>query len=81
MKSRADFTDHSFKRRYRKKALGPAEKRELVGYAREDFGMSLQQACAVFCLSTSVFYYREKRKDGSQSSNRSYNQCLYCWEK
>lgn len=63
---RADFTDHSFKRRYRKKALGPAEKRELVGYAREDFGMSLRQACAIFCLSTSVFYYRAKRKDDTE---------------
>nr|WP_240904679.1 IS3 family transposase [Sphingobacterium sp. SGR-19] len=63
---RADITDHGFKRRYRKKALGPAEKRELVGYAREYFGMSLRQACAIFCLSTSVFYYRSTRKDDTE---------------
>src|SRR5690606_24766951 len=49
-----------------KKALGSAEKRELVGYAREDFGMSLRQACAVFNISTSVFYYRAKRKDDTE---------------
>src|SRR5690606_40575864 len=50
----------------KKKALGPAEKRELVGYAREDFGMSLRQVCAVFNISTSVFYYRAKRTDDTE---------------
>src|SRR5690606_10462396 len=63
---RADPSDHGFKRRHRKKALGPAEKRELVGYVREDFGMSLRQACATFNISTSVFYYRAKRRDDTE---------------
>src|SRR5690606_38712561 len=57
---------HGLKRRHRKKALGPAEKRELVGYVREDFGMSLRQACATFNISTSVFYYRAKRRDDTE---------------
>src|SRR5690606_13247107 len=35
-------------------------------YAREDFGMSLRQACAVFNISTSVFYYRAKRRDDTE---------------
>src|SRR5690606_35529421 len=33
---------------------------------REYFGMSLRQACAIFCLSTSVFYYRSTRKDDTE---------------
>jgi len=37
-----DASKRSFKRCNRKKALGPAEKRELVGYARETFQMSLR---------------------------------------
>ncbi|WP_410528474.1 IS3 family transposase [Sphingobacterium sp. SGR-19] len=28
--------------------------------------MSLRQACAIFCLSTSVFYYRSTRKDDTE---------------
>jgi len=28
--------------------------------------MSLRQACVLFCISTSVFYYRAKRKDDSE---------------
>lgn len=41
----------------------PAEKRELVTYSRETFKLSLRQACILFNISTSVFYYKVKRKD------------------
>jgi len=37
-----------------------------VGYAREAFKLSLRQACMLFCISTSVYYYRAKRKDDSE---------------
>lgn len=60
---RTDFTKHHFERRYRKKALVPAERRELITYAKESFSISLRQACELFRISTSVFYYKAKRKD------------------
>lgn len=41
----------------------PAERRELVTYAKESFSISLRQACELFRISTSVFYYKAKRKD------------------
>ncbi|WP_260291990.1 IS3 family transposase [Sphingobacterium sp. JUb56] len=49
-----------------KKALGPVEKREIVGYALEYFGMSLRQACSSFNISTSVYRYVAKRKDDTE---------------
>jgi putative transposase len=42
--------------------LTPAEKRELVDYARNEYRMSLRQACVLFLLSTSVYYYRAKHR-------------------
>lgn len=39
----------------------PAEKRELVDYARTQHKCSLRQACLLFSLSTSVYYYKAKR--------------------
>lgn len=39
------------------------ERRELVHYAREQYVMSLRQACPLFSMSTSVFYYQAKRKE------------------
>lgn len=41
----------------------PAEKRELVDYARNGHNLSFRQACLLFCLSSSVYYYQAKRKD------------------
>ncbi|AEW87308.1 IS3 family transposase [Flavobacterium columnare] len=41
----------------------PAEKRELVIYVGKRFKMSFRQACKLFCISTSVFYYKSKRKN------------------
>lgn len=38
-----------------------------MGYSREAYKMSLRQACVLFCISTSVFYHRAKRKDGDDS--------------
>ncbi|MDV3509056.1 hypothetical protein CMU89_16720 [Elizabethkingia anophelis] len=49
-----------------KKVLGSAEKRELVGYSREEFGTSLRQACKLFNISTSGYYYQAKRSDDSE---------------
>ena len=37
-----------------------------MSYARASFGMSLRQACYVFGISTSVFYYQAKRKDDTE---------------
>lgn len=41
----------------------PADKRELVRYAIEMYKASIRQACVLFSISTSVFYYQAKRKD------------------
>ena len=38
----------------------PAEKRELVDYARTQHKCSLRLACLLFSLSTSVHYYKAK---------------------
>lgn len=45
-------------RRYRKKALKPAIKRELVSYLIEQFAMSLPQACRTLSLSRTVYFYQ-----------------------
>lgn len=51
-------------RRYRKKALKPAIKRELVSYLSAQFAMSLRQACRTLSLSRTVcFYQPDKRRD------------------
>lgn len=44
----------------------PAEKRELVDYVRNDHVLSFLQACVLFCLSSSVYYYQTKRKDNTE---------------
>ena len=66
------------------KALGPAEQQELVGYARETFLMSLRQAGILFWISTSVFYYQEKRKNddeiiGQLSNHTELNRTWGFW--
>ena len=43
-----------------KKAIGPAEKQEPVDYSREAHGISLRQACILFSLHFSVYYYKPK---------------------
>ncbi|WP_282636832.1 IS3 family transposase [Sphingobacterium thalpophilum] len=55
-----------YKKMLPKKAQRPAEKRELVGYSREEFGISLRQGCKLFKISTSVYYYQAKRSDDSE---------------
>jgi len=40
--------------------LRPAEKRELVGYAHQAHNLSVRQACKVFDLAASVYYYQPK---------------------
>lgn len=51
-------------RRYRKKALKPAIKRELVGYLTAQFTMSIRQACRTLSLSRTVYFYRpDTRRD------------------
>jgi putative transposase len=60
---RAYFAEHGFKGCHRKKALTPDEKRSLVEHSKENFKLSLRQACLLFSISTSVFYYESKRKN------------------
>lgn len=38
----------------------------MVDYTRTTFQMSLRQACVLFCISTSVYYYSPKRKNDSE---------------
>lgn len=45
-------------RRYRKKALKPAIKRELVGYLIAQFTMSIRQASRALSLSRTVYFYQ-----------------------
>lgn len=37
-----------------------------MGYVREEFRVSLRQACKLFSLSSSVYYYCAKRKDDNE---------------
>lgn len=51
-------------RRYRKKALKPAIKRELVSYLTTQFAMSIRQACRTLSLSRTVYFYQpDTRRD------------------
>lgn len=51
-------------RRYRKKALKPAIKRELVSYLTAQFAMSIRQACRTLSLSRTVYVYQpDTRRD------------------
>lgn len=50
--------------RYRKKALKPAIKRELVSYLTAQFSMSIRQACRTVSLSRTVYFYQpDTRRD------------------
>ena len=60
---RANLKHYGSKGRNRKKALRPDEKRELVRYAKASHGMSVHQACGIFGLSETVFYYKAKSKN------------------
>ena len=46
--------------------MRPAEKRELIDYCKTSFRFSLRQACVLFGISTSVYYYQAKRKDDTE---------------
>ncbi len=48
-----------------KKLLKPAEKRELVDYLRNEFCLSIRQACCALRLSRSVYCYEPKPRDDS----------------
>jgi len=51
-------------RRYRKKALKPAIKRELVSYLTAQFAMSIRLACRTLSLSRTVYFYQpDTRRD------------------
>lgn len=51
-------------RHYRKKALKPAIKRELVSYLAAQFAMSIRQACWTLSLSRTVYFYQpDTRRD------------------
>lgn len=45
-------------RRYRKKSLKPAIKREFASYLTAQFAMSLRQACRTLSLSRTVYFYQ-----------------------
>lgn len=38
----------------------------MIAYSTSSFKLSLRQACVLFSLSTSVYYYKNKRKDDSE---------------
>ena len=46
--------------------MRPAEKRELIDYCKTSFRISPRQACVLFGISTSVYYYQVKRKDDTE---------------
>src|SRR5690606_19411470 len=54
--------DPRAERCYRKKALGPAEKREVVGYIKNVHKGSIRQACNLVGIHQSVYYYQPKPK-------------------
>jgi putative transposase len=49
--------------RDRKKALGPAARRELVDYGHKRHGVSKRRACKLFGIRESVYYYTPLQKD------------------
>ena len=83
----ADASKYGLKGCDRKNAIGPAEKRELVDYSRKEHGISLRQACILFSLHFSVYYYKPKPnedhlvRDALSSFGEGYqNSFLYCLE-
>lgn len=54
----SQFGMQGIQRRYRKKALKPARKRELVSYLTAQFEMSIRQACGTLSLSRIVYFYQ-----------------------
>ena len=53
-----EFTAWSLEGYCRKKALRPAEKRELVDHARQEHGLSIRKACTAISISRSVYHYQ-----------------------
>ena len=43
--------------------MKPAERREVVRYAREAYAVSLRRACGLMEMKTSSFYYRSRPRD------------------
>lgn len=43
--------------------MKPAERREVVRYAREAYAVSLRRACGLMGMKTSSFYYRSRPRD------------------
>ncbi|WP_267598308.1 hypothetical protein [Chryseobacterium sp. CY350] len=74
------------------KNLTPSEKRELVVYSATEYGISTRNACRVFTINSSVFYYKKKKNNEMIKSGRSwfylqtsirrgdYGQCTTVWE-
>ena len=55
--------ESGIKGRHRKKALRPAEKRELVCFVHEEHGLSISKACASLRLSRAVFMCQPSPRD------------------
>jgi putative transposase len=64
--SRANAPYHRSKGRHRKKALGPADKRQMVSYSTQEHRLSICQACKLFAISTSVYYYKPNPSDDEE---------------
>ena len=60
-----------------KKALGPAEKRELVEYAKAEHGISTRQALKTFSIHPSVFYYKPKPSEDQQVRDKLAESTLH----
>lgn len=60
-----------------KKALTPADKRELVDYARDSHKMSIRQALRLFQIHPSVYYYKPL-PDSDGDIRENYLNCRNC---
>ncbi len=49
-----------------KKSSKPAERKRLAEYAKEVFGLSIRQACKLFWISRTMFYYDHHPRDDSE---------------
>ena len=61
-----EFGKRCDKRFASKKVLKPAERKECAEVLKEQYGMSIRQACSVVMISRSLFYYQEKKSSDDE---------------